>query len=62
MLAPGEYLINPVTHESIKTTTTTPVAGRKTELTPVAASAEKSDDERPSFLLILLRALGAVHS
>ena len=61
MLAPGEYLINPVPQESTKTTTTIPIAGRTTELTPVAAPAEKPD-ERPSFLIILLRALGAVHT
>ena len=61
MLAPGEFLINPVSQESTRTTTTTPLAGRKTELTPVAAPAPKSE-ERPSFLLVLLRALGAVHT
>jgi len=58
MLVPGEYLINPVPKEPPPT----PLAGRDTKQTPVVAPTETSDEERPSFLLILLRALGAIHT
>jgi hypothetical protein len=68
MLAPGEYLIVPVQQNHPD-----PLAGRETAsdlpalrvrntaLTPVVAPAPRPE-ERPSFLLILLRALGAIHS
>lgn len=62
MLAPGEYLLNPVPPEPKPPlsdpgcATTTVVA-----LTAVANPTHKPD-ERPSFLLILLRALGAIHT
>jgi hypothetical protein len=68
MLAPGEYLLLPVQQNQLA-----PLAGRdtepnlpalavrETELTPIVAPAPKPE-ERPSFLLILLRALGAIHS
>ena len=67
MLAPGEYLLLPVQQNSV------PFAGRETEpelpalgvretsLTPAVTSAPEPE-ERPSFLLILLRALGAIHT
>jgi hypothetical protein len=67
MLAPGEYLLLPVQQNSV------PFAGRETEPelpalgvretspTPVVTPKPESE-ERPSFLLILLRALGAIHT
>ena len=67
MLAPGEYLLLPVQQNSVpftgrETETELPAfAGRETTLTPVVAPAPESE-ERPSFLLVLLRALGAIHS
>jgi len=62
MLVPGEYVLNPAPKERLpKELPPTPLAGRTTEQTPVSPT-EKSDDERPSFLLILLRALGAIHT
>ncbi len=60
MLVPGEYLINPVPAELAPNPT--PLAGRDTDQNPVATPTQKSDEERPSFLLILLRALGAIHT
>lgn len=61
MLAPGEYLLKPVPPEPKPLgesggATTTVVA-----LTAVANPVQKPD-ERPSFLMILLRALGAIHT
>ena len=61
MLAPGDYLLKPVPPEPKPLSesgcaTTTVVA-----LTSVANPTQKPD-ERPSFLLILLRALGAIHT
>jgi hypothetical protein len=67
MLAPGEYLLLPVQQNSV------PFAGRETEselpafglrettLAPVVTAAPEPE-EPPSFLLILLRALGAIHT
>ena len=65
MLAPGEYLINPAPKPpdtaATTTTTTIPIAGRDTEVIPVVPPAPRAEG-RPPFLLILLRALGAVHT
>jgi hypothetical protein len=57
MLAPGEYLINPAPKEPVPLRERV----RGTDQTPVATPTEQPK-ERPSFLLILLRALGAIHS
>jgi hypothetical protein len=68
MLAPGEYLLLPVQQNQPDSLTgrgtepNLPVLGaRETALTPVVTPAPEPE-ERPSFLLILLRALGAIHS
>jgi hypothetical protein len=68
MLAPGEFLLLPVQQtqpDSFDARDTEPnlpaFAGRETALTPVVTPAPEPE-ERPSFLLILLRALGAIHS
>ena len=67
MLAPGEYLLLPVQQNSSpftgrETEAELPALGvRETTLTPVAAAAPEPE-EPPSFLLILLRALGAIHT
>jgi len=61
MLAPGDYLINP-TSEAQRVT---PPAERFREPTPPAPPTpvvEAEEAEPRSFLLILLRALGAIHS
>jgi len=63
MLAPGEYLLNPdpikptPTALNEPTSATTSVVALTTIVNPV-----EEPEERPSFLLILLRALGAVHT
>jgi hypothetical protein len=65
MLAPGDYLINPQPPE--KPAAPPPVAGADAawarepapRLTPPAREGEPEHD---SFLLILLRALGAIHT
>jgi len=61
MLAPGDYLINPTSEASRETLP----AERFREPTPPApptpvAAAEETEPR--SFLLTLLRALGAIHS
>jgi hypothetical protein len=67
MLAPGEFLLLPVQQNSAsftggETESELPALGvRETSLTPVIIP-EPESEERPSFLLILLRALGAIHS
>ena len=68
MLAPGEYLLLPVQQNSSapftgrETEAELPALGvRETTLTP-AVTAAPEPEEPPSFLLILLRALGAIHS
>jgi hypothetical protein len=59
MLAPGDCLTKPVTQEAVPA----PPASRGAEPAPTAAPTGKpDDDESPSFLMILLRALGAFHS
>jgi len=57
MLAPGECLTKPATQDAVPA----PPATRGAEPAPTDAPAEEPDDEL-SFLLILLRALGAVHT
>ena len=54
MLAPGDYLINP-TSDAPRATPPAPPA-------PPAPVTKAEEDEPRSFLLILLRALGAIHS
>jgi len=67
MLAPGEFLLLPVEQNSVpftgrETEPELPALGlRETTLTP-AVTAAPEPEEPPSFLLILLRALGAIHS
>ena len=67
MLAPGEYLLLPVQQNSVpfagrETESELPALGvRETSLTPAVASAPEPE-EPPSFLLILLRSLGAIHT
>jgi hypothetical protein len=59
MLAPGEFLINPHPEQP----PAQPPAERAGELPrPTVATAQAEGDEPRSFLLILLRALGAVHT
>jgi len=56
MLAPGDYLIKPMPE--------TPPAERRVEPTPPAppAPVTEAEEEPRSFLMTLLRALGAIHS
>jgi hypothetical protein len=58
MLAPGELLVKPPDEPSAK-----PPADRAGDpVRPSAPTAGAGEDEPESFLLILLRALGAVHT
>jgi len=59
MLAPGEYLMNPAPPEAPQLAA--PVSRPQTEPRPAAPAVEKEPEPR-SFLLTLLRALGAVHT
>jgi hypothetical protein len=62
MLAPGEYLIKQP-EASPASSTATQIVERTVELPrPTAPITEPAKAERESFLLILLRALGAVHT
>jgi hypothetical protein len=56
VLAPGEYLLKPP-----EDTPEVPLAERGGE-PPAPAPGQPEQPERESFLLILLRALGAVHT
>jgi hypothetical protein len=59
MLAPGEFLTKPVPEEPPPERP----ADRAAERTPPPAPAAGSEEAEPrSFLLTLLRALGAVHT
>jgi len=58
MLAPGEYLIQPVPTAP----PATPRTERTVESTPSAPVTEAEKEEPRSFLMTLLRALGAIHS
>jgi len=58
MLAPGDYLIQPVPEKP----SATPPAERNEGPPPPAPVTGVEEPEPRSFLLILLRALGAVHS
>jgi len=63
MLAPGELLTSPSLPESARETAV--LRGAATTSTPelpTAPAAGVQEPERPSFLLTLLRALGAVHT
>lgn len=71
MLAPGEYLLMPAPKASPETLpalpSVTPLetvsAGRAEEPIPAPVPTARADEDEPrSFLLILLRALGAVHT
>jgi len=57
MLAPGEALLNPVPLER-----KTPANGTVQSTPPTAPRVEAKEPEPRSFLLTLLRALGAVHT
>jgi hypothetical protein len=59
MLAPGEYLLKPENEKP----TPVPPAGQTGEVPkPPAPAAEAEETEPRSFLLTLLRALGAIHT
>ena len=59
MLAPGEYVLKPQ-HEK---PTSAPNVGQPGDSPkPPAPAAEAEETESRSFLLILLRALGAIHT
>jgi len=60
MLAPGEFLTTPVREGA-----TEAPAGREAVPPPAPAPAPVAEREKPesqSFLMILLRALGAIHT
>lgn len=59
MLAPGEYMINPAS-EKPAPATPAELAGQPTQ--PAVPAVEAEEPEPQSFLLILLRALGAIHT
>jgi len=59
MLAPGEYLTNPVPPEQNRTNAAPPT-DRGTTVPPPPGDAEQPEPR--SFLLTLLRALGAIHT
>jgi hypothetical protein len=73
MLAPGAYLVVPVQHQPVSVSSQTPqpfpalqLGATRTERTaqssvPAVPPAETQKPEPQSFLLRLLRALGAVH-
>ena len=58
MLAPGEYLLKPPSEEAPAKLP----AERTGEPTPPAPVVETEEAESRSFLMILLRALGAIHT
>jgi len=58
MLAPGDHLILPPENPH----SGPPVTRGGTPTTPSTPPAEVEEPEQRSFLLILLRALGAVHT
>jgi hypothetical protein len=60
MLAPGQYLMTPAPPPEAPRPEL-PVIRPQTEPRPAAPAAEKEPEPR-SFLLTLLRALGAVHT
>jgi hypothetical protein len=62
MLAPGDYLINPPANPAAAPPGKPPVERAGEPPRPPAPVVESAKPERPSFLLILLRALGAVHT
>jgi hypothetical protein len=59
MLAPGELLTTPPLPPEV---TRAPVEKRDPEPQPTPAVAKPEEPEPQSFLMILLRALGAVHT
>jgi hypothetical protein len=58
MLAPGELLVKPPDEPPANH----PADGAGEPVRPPAPAAGAGEDEPESFLLILLRALGAVHT
>jgi hypothetical protein len=63
MLAPGDFVTNPVPPEPNRGAVAQPGnAGHVLEPQPVAPVAKVEEAEPESFLLILLRALGAFHT
>jgi len=64
MLVPGEFLTCPVPPEMSRTTVSPRVEAEHTtqEIRITVKITVIEEAERPSFLLILLRAFGAVHT
>lgn len=59
MLVPGECLVVPVDEKPVPV----PVAERAGDAIPPTAPRDEAEETEPrSFLLILLRALGAIHT
>jgi hypothetical protein len=58
MLAPGDCLISPTTDAPPRQ----PTAERRTEPPAPAPAAKPEEPEPRSFLMTLLRALGAIHT
>lgn len=61
MLAPGDYLIKPPEESPANPSAVPPAQGAGEPAQP-DPTAEVEEAKPPSFLLILLRALGAIHS
>ena len=61
MLVPGEYLINPTPQEP-KPKPQPPTDRGSQPTRPATPGAEAKETEPRSFLLTLLRALGAMHT
>jgi len=61
MLVPGEYLLVPATPDQNPQKPAT-AAGQQPQQPPAAQTTAARETEPRSFLLTLLRALGAVHS
>jgi len=63
MLAPGDCLTTPVPPESIAKQNAERGGASTPPVAPVAKTQEQKDEPEPrSFLLTLLRCLGAVHT
>ena len=63
MLAPGEYLTNPVAPEATREAAQPRVQAERTVEPPIAPPpAQAEEPEDTSFLMRLLRALGAIHT
>jgi len=63
MLAPGEFLTCPVRQEPNREPATRPGDAARSPETRITAPITKAEEPEPrSFLLILLNALGALHT